>query len=125
MEPFQAKPKRKKAVRETGRGGTEQAGRKRVRDAGGESLKWTSPGMNGVPDQIELYGTDAMGLEALMRGHNISTEDLVAILAAAIRFTEYKAPGKEPTKNQLSVHARLRSRGFTVQVVDYLKVPNE
>lgn len=125
MEPFKAKPKRKKKVKETGRGGTEQTGRGRVRAAGGESWKWTSPGMNGVPDQIELYGTAAMGVEALLRGYDIPAEDLVAILAAAIRFTEYKAPGKVPTENQLSVHARLRSRGFTVQVVDYLKAPNE
>lgn len=120
-EPFKPKPKRKKPVRETGRGGIEQTGRKAIERLGGESLKWVSPGMNGVPDQIELYGVDAMVSRALEMNIVMTRDEAIEILAAAICFTEYKAPGKEPTTNQLSVHKRLRSRGFTVAVVDYLR----
>lgn len=120
-EPFKPKPKRKKPVRETGRGGIEQTGRKQVERIGGESLKWVSPGMNGVPDQLEFYGVDQMLEEAVTRNVFMTRDDAVAILAAAFRMVEYKAPNKDPTPNQLSVHKRLRSRGFTVDVVDYLR----
>lgn len=131
-EPFEPKARRKKKVKETGRGGTEQTGRTRVVKAGGESLKWVSPGMNGVPDQIELYGVDEMmklvrdtdeGREAYLYDDDDLRAFMVRLLAAAIRFTEYKAPGKKPTSNQLRVHERLRARGFTVSVVDTKETP--
>lgn len=125
MEPFKAKPPRKKKIRETGRGGTEQAGRAVVQRFGGESWKWVSPGMNGVPDQIELYGVNGMA-ELLGAWLNLDAEEsrqkAVELLATVIQFTEYKAPNKTPTPNQLRVHERLRARGFTVNVVDYKKV---
>lgn len=129
-EPFNPKPKKKKPVRETGRYGTEAAGKARVVAAGGESLKWVSPGHNGVPDQIELYGVDAMAAWLDTHWSQVKAavevevaedrlhETCVRLLAAAIQFTEYKAPKKTATSNQLRVHARLRARGFTVNVVD-------
>lgn len=119
-EPFFPKPKRKRPPRETGRTGTESSGRKAVKAAGGESFKWVSPGRNGVPDQIELYGVEAMMNAAALFGYLMSAGEAEAILAAAIRFTEYKAPGKlgKTTTNQRSMHKLLRDRGFTVDVVD-------
>lgn len=120
-EPFKPKPKRKKPVRETGRGGIEQTGRKHVERIGGESWKMVSPGLNGVPDQVELYGADAMVAKAQDLNIFMTRDEAVEILAAAIQFTEYKAPNKEPTTNQLRVHGRLKARGFTVNVVDYFR----
>lgn len=119
-EPFTPKPKKKRKPRETGRTGTEASGRKAVKASGGESFKWRSPGRNGVPDQIEIYGVEAMMDTAALFGYLMTPEEAGAILAAAIRFTEYKAPGKlkATTINQRSMHTLLRERGFTVDVVD-------
>jgi hypothetical protein len=128
-DEFVPKPRKPKKVRETGRGGVEQTGRQRVRERGGESLKWVSPGHNGVPDQIELYGADPMvawllrNMVALVSAFESSDPLLLRrrcedLLAEAIQFTEYKAPGKAPSSNQLREHVRLRARGFTVNVVD-------
>lgn len=127
-EPFFPKPKKPKKVRETGKGGTEQSGRAGVARRGGRSLKWTSPGHAGVPDQIELYGVEPMvqklktyfGCAMPTIGDSQWRGVARDLLAAAIRFTEYKAEGKVPTAHQLREHERLRAAGFTVNVVDYI-----
>lgn len=121
-EPFSPKPRKKRPPRETGRYGTEQSGKDWVKTQGGVSRKWVSPGHGGVPDQIELYGVEHMLLEAGRRGIVLLHEDAVALLAAAIQFTEYKAPSREPTANQLTNHRELRERGFTVNVVDWFRM---
>lgn len=65
----------------------------RVRDAGGLCLKWTSPGLRGVPDRI-------------------------VILEGQVIFVELKAPGEKPSHQQERVHARLRGQGCSVAVLD-------
>lgn len=124
-EAFNPKPKRKRKPRETGRTGTEAKGRKFVKAQGGDSFKWRSPGRNGVPDQIEVYGVEFM-LPRLREHMPWAGDDTLrdlarALLADAIRFTEYKAPGKlnDVTTNQLSMHRLLRDRGFSVDVIDH------
>lgn len=123
-EPFKPKPKRKRRVRETGKYGTEAAGRKNVRARGGESLKWVSPGHNGVPDQIEFY--DVEQLQEALTGYGLflDRDQCVVMLAEVIRFTEYKRPKGTTTENQDRVHEMLRSRGFTVNIVDR-KLPKD
>lgn len=69
--------------------------RDKVRDdLDGKAYKFVSPGSNGVPDRLIL----------LPRGRAL--------------FCELKAPGKEPSQQQLRVHDRLRGLGFPVFVVD-------
>jgi hypothetical protein len=65
----------------------------RVRDADGLCLKWTSPGLRGVPDRIVLRH-------------------------GRIIFVELKAPGEKPSHPQERIHTRLRKQGFTVVVLD-------
>ena len=66
-----------------------------VTRAGGLALKFTSPGMAGVPDRLIL----------LPQGR--------------IAFAELKVPGKKPRPLQLHRHARLRALGFKVYVIDH------
>jgi hypothetical protein len=102
--------KRKKVVREK----KVEASRKAlVRAQGGMSLKFVSPGLAGVPDQIELYGVATM-----MELTGFTHEACVALLATAIQFTEAKRPGGVPRPEQLRRHAELRALGFTVNVID-------
>lgn len=61
---------------------------------GGLALKFTSPGMAGVPDRLLLFPN------------------------GKIAFVEMKAPGKQPTKLQRLRHAQLRNLGFRVYVID-------
>lgn len=67
---------------------------RRAAEAGGLCMKFTSPGMRGVPDRIVL----------LPGGH--------------ITFVEVKAPGKTPDKIQKTVHAMIRELGFKVVILD-------
>lgn len=102
--------KRKKVVREK----KVEASRKAlVRAQGGASWKFVSPGLTGVPDQIELYGVDT-----LMELTGFTREAAVALLATCIQFTEAKRPGAVPRPEQLRRHAELRALGFTVNVID-------
>lgn len=71
--------------------------RDETRKRGGRAYKWVSPGNNGVPDRM-----------VLMPG-------------GRIWFVELKAPGKAPTKLQLSQHKRLRELGFQVSVIDSIE----
>ena len=61
---------------------------------GGLALKFTSPGMAGVPDRLLLFPE------------------------GKIAFVEMKAPGKHPTGLQRLRHEQLRNLGFRVYVVD-------
>lgn len=121
-EPFNPKPRKVKPIREKR---VERNHKDGVKAAGGWSLKWVSPGTSGVPDDIDLHGVDRM--VALLEQELIwwTPEDLrefgVKLLAAAITFSEIKAPGKLPTPLQARVHERLRALGFTVNVVDQLR----
>lgn len=65
-----------------------------VRKSGGLALKFISPGRNGMPDRLVLMPEGRMA------------------------FVELKAPGQKPRKLQLRWHARLRTLGFPVYVLD-------
>lgn len=70
---------------------------KAVKDAGGLCLKWVSPGWDGAPDRIVLFGDNCVG---------------------RIAFVEVKAPGGKVRKIQQVRHRQLRSMGFKVFVLD-------
>jgi len=65
-----------------------------VKKQGGRSIKFVSPGFDGMPDRIIL----------LPGGH--------------IGFVEVKAPGKKPRPLQINRHTLLRKLGFKVYVLD-------
>jgi hypothetical protein len=65
-----------------------------VLSLGGFCWKFTSPGIVGVPDRLVLLPYGKTG------------------------FIEVKAPGKEPTAQQIYRHEQLRSLGFKVFVLD-------
>ena len=116
---LRAPKKKKPKVRESKIERTQRV--TRVAAAGGLSLKWVSPGYVGVTDQIELYGVDNMVSFLHAAGIALSREVAVQALAAAIQFTEYKAPGKPCAPHQLRFHNEvLRPMGFTVNVIDSL-----
>ena len=69
---------------------------KHVKAAGARALKFTTPGLVGVPDRIIL----APGGRAI--------------------FVEVKAPGQQPRPIQVKRIAELRDLGFTVLVIDSL-----
>lgn len=56
-------------------------------------LKFKSPTMNGVPDQVVLS-------------------------AGVVHFVELKAPNKKPRANQLSVHRQFQKQHIPVHVLD-------
>lgn len=72
----------------------EQALVKAVKAAGGLCPKWVSPGFDGAPDRIALFGDGKVG------------------------FIEVKRPGGKPRKIQKLRHAQLRHLGFPVFVLD-------
>jgi hypothetical protein len=90
----------------------------RVKRAGGLSLKFSSVGRSSVPDRIDMFGVDAMMAEAASRGVVLDRATAIALLGAAIRFSECKRPGGKPTPAQAREHDLYRSMGFTVNVVD-------
>lgn len=65
-----------------------------VKAMGGIALKFTSPGMAGMPDRLILLPDGKMG------------------------FAELKAPGKKPRPIQIARISQLRRLGFKVYVVD-------
>ena len=75
----------------------EQALVKAVKSAGGLCLKWVSPGWDGAPDRIVLFGDSYIG---------------------RIAFVEVKAPGGKVRKIQRVRHQQLRKLGFKVFVLD-------
>lgn len=68
---------------------------KAVKSRGGMCPKFTSPGMDGMPDRLVL----------LPQGH--------------IGFVEVKAPGKSPRPLQNYRHKQLRQLGLRVYVLNY------
>lgn len=111
QDDFMLAPLKKvRKVRETK---VEKSRKDLVAQQGGMSWKFTSPGLTGVPDQVELYGVDTM-----MEVTGFTREACIALLATAIQFTEAKAPGKKPRPDQLRRHAELRALGFTVNIID-------
>lgn len=75
----------------------EQALVKAVKSAGGLCLKWVSPGWDGAPDRIVLFGDNHVG---------------------RIAFVEVKAPGGKVRKIQQVRHKQLRKLGFKVFALD-------
>lgn len=67
---------------------------KRVKALGGLCEKFTSPGRRAVPDRI------------------------VTLPGGRIIFVELKRPGGKPTELQLRDHARRRTLGCDVRVID-------
>ena len=65
-----------------------------VKKMGGMAVKFTSPGLDGVPDRI-----------VLLPGRKIA-------------LVELKAPGKKPRPLQVKRMRQLKSLGFPVYVVD-------
>ena len=120
------KPRRNSTKRgELGKSGTEAAHVKRVKAAGGVSLKFKSPGRKGAPDRLDLYGLEPVMAYVEKLIHDVVACEVInvgvrarRILAAAIQFTETKATGKKPRADQQRFHKMLRNRGFTVNVVD-------
>lgn len=72
----------------------EQKLAQRVKAAGGIAPKFTSPGLDGMPDR------------------------LILLPFGKFAFAELKAPGKKPRPLQLARHDMLRRLGFRVYVVD-------
>ena len=72
----------------------EQKFRLAVKKAGGIAPKFTSPGVDGMPDRIVLLPGGRMA------------------------FVEVKAPGEKPRPLQLARHGMLRQLGFKVYVLD-------
>jgi len=71
----------------------EKALRNKVKAAGGEAIKFTSPGTIGVPDRLVLWP------------------------GGRAEFVEIKAPGGRLTAIQTFRHEQIRKLGFTVLVV--------
>jgi len=67
---------------------------KAVKNIGGITPKFTSPGFDGMPDRIVLLPVGNIG------------------------FVEVKAPGEKPRPLQLARHELLRRLGFRVYVLD-------
>lgn len=71
--------------------------RQRVKAIGGLCWKFTSPGMNGVPDRV------------------------VILPNGLLVWVELKAPGKAPRINQERRHKELWERGQRVVVIDTIE----
>lgn len=63
-------------------------------------FKFSSPAQKGVPDRIFLKD-------------------------GVIKFVEFKAPGKRPTKLQTAIHERIEAQRFNVFVIDDLEKGKE
>lgn len=120
------------AKAEIGRSGVQATHMKRVKAAGGRSYKFVSPGRRNVPDTIDLLGLDEAAREVsglMERVRHAEREGVVQmkfepyawariIVAAAVRFTECKAPRKKPRRAQQREIKRIRDMGYRVDVVD-------
>jgi len=65
---------------------------KRVKEVGGISFKFTSPGVRGVPDRIVIY-------------------------KVKVYFVELKAPGKTLRADQVRIHKRIILHGANCRVI--------
>ncbi|HZK56684.1 MAG TPA: VRR-NUC domain-containing protein [Clostridia bacterium] len=66
-----------------------------IKRIGGRAFKFTSPGINGVPDRMVLY-------------------------KGKCYFVELKKPGETPNKLQKAVHRKFKRLGFEVYIIDSL-----
>lgn len=71
---------------------------RKVREAGGLCFKWT--GIVGAPDRIVIYGS-------------------------VVRFVELKAVGGRVSPIQALIHAKIRSQGVSVEVINTRKGVDE
>lgn len=69
---------------------------KQVQSCGGMTLKFTSPSMRGVPDQIALYN-------------------------GGVHFVEMKAPGEKPRNSQIVVHEIFGHHNVPVHTLDSIE----
>jgi hypothetical protein len=69
----------------------------RAKEAGGMAIKWTAPGLSGVPDRI------------------------VFLPGGKVIFVEVKAPGSSPSALQSRIHEMLARLGADVRVIDSLE----
>ena len=67
-----------------------------IKLCGGLTMKFTSPSIRGVPDQIALY-------------------------QGGTYFVELKAPNEKPRKSQTAVHEQFNDHGITVYTLDTKK----
>ena len=74
---------------------------KKVKEAGGWSIKMLSTHLTGLPDRL-----------CLLPGEKLF-------------FAEIKSPGKKPTKIQKFVMNKIRALGFKVYIIDSIKSLNE
>ena len=81
----------------------EKADRKRHAADGNQMLKFVSPGLVGVPDDILLKPIPPEHQE---------------LVARYFRFVEYKKPKGPKRSTQLRRHKELRDLGFAVDVID-------
>ncbi len=82
----------------------EKALRKRVIAAGGEFYKFTSPGLAGMPDRLQLMPVAPEHQE---------------IVARYVQFIETKAPGGKARPLQVERMKRLQELGFIAKVIDH------
>ncbi|MFA9288191.1 VRR-NUC domain-containing protein [Comamonas sp. SY3] len=82
----------------------EKADRKRHKAAGRRLVKFVSPGLLGMPDDLLLAPIPPEHQE---------------LVARYFRFVEYKRPDGKPRASQERRHAELRAMGFVVDVVDH------
>lgn len=66
---------------------------RRVKAVGGYAMKFTSPGLSGVPDRLVLIDGRAW-------------------------FVEIKAPNGKASARQLAVHRKLERLGFPVRIIN-------
>jgi hypothetical protein len=86
--------------------------RKKATAAGALVRKMIWPGHRGAPDRLVIW---PQGPE----------QYCVPLIAATVDFVELKAPGKKPDPHQEREHAKLRSMGCRVVVLDAIEAVDE
>jgi hypothetical protein len=86
--------------------------RKKATAAGALVRKMIWPGHRGAPDRLVIW---PQGPE----------QYCVPLIAATVDFVELKAPGKKPDPHQEREHAKLRSMGCRVVVLDTIEAVDE
>ena len=78
--------------------------RKQAKKKGALLLKFVSPGISGVPDDLELS-------PIINKRHR-------EIVEKYIKFIEFKRKGKEPSTRQKRVIKQLANLGYKTEIVD-------
>ena len=68
--------------------------------------------------RVEAYGGEIRAVSWLGRRN---APDVLCLMPGVHFFVETKAPGGEPTPNQLREHVRMRAAGCTVLVISTIK----